>query len=189
MNANWLKATRVVLVCLAVSASEATEYRWVGGSTGQWNVSANWDPAGTPTGGDTVVFTNATTVTDDIVLGEGMLVLTNTASAVHLKGVISGAGGIDKGGGGALHLYGNNTFAGKLISTGTGKTYAGYGVTSEIDHGSSEIIVYHPHAFGNAGSLPVRRSTVRRRRLTAIRFRLANTTRRANPSPLSVTAS
>ncbi|MCL2876878.1 MAG: hypothetical protein FWF12_11495, partial [Betaproteobacteria bacterium] len=56
------------LICAALaaaaSASFAVDYTWQGGSSGDWNVSANWLPStGTPsTASDTATFNAAATV-------------------------------------------------------------------------------------------------------------------------------
>ena len=49
-----------VLTAMATSAADLT---WVGGSEGDWNTAANWDPQQVPTNKDTVFFDSAQSIT------------------------------------------------------------------------------------------------------------------------------
>lgn len=103
------------------------------------------------------------TVNNGLTISAAQTIVSNQAAAVHLKGVVAGAGGILKGGAGRLHLYAYNTFEGGLESKGTrlqpngnnmresgytssdGSTYIAY-TNGEGD--SSGVVIYHAHALG-----------------------------------------
>lgn len=58
-------------VSLSVGAKTVT---WIGGATGGWTTASKWDTGTVPTTGDTVVFTNAVTLTDKVNLGAGLTI-------------------------------------------------------------------------------------------------------------------
>lgn len=144
---------------MAFSAG-AGSFTWIGGASGNWNASANWSPAGVPTGGDSVDFVNTVDILDDVAIGAGTLSITNSSmdcKAIHFRGVISGPGAIDKRGAAALHLHSANTFAGGLQADGTGYTTEGGYIysdqvsdakTSKVYGWSGEVVIYNGEALG-----------------------------------------
>ena len=100
------------------------------------------------------------TVNNGLTISAAQTIVSNQAAAVHLKGVVAGAGGILKGGAGRLHLYSANTFEGGLVATGTKKTPKGNDVGSSgyvsggafvwnSDVGdSSGVVIYDVQALG-----------------------------------------
>ena len=114
-------------VCgMAFALSAGTTYTWKGATSGNavWNNTANWDPAGIPNTGDTAKFSGSmnVTLTDDIVLNSGTLIIQTTTAGgtlVHFTGVISGSGGIKKTGDGNIYLDNTaNTYTGQTIIAG-----------------------------------------------------------------------
>ncbi|MCL4207851.1 MAG: autotransporter-associated beta strand repeat-containing protein, partial [Pirellulaceae bacterium] len=69
---------------------------WIGGSSGNWNVAANWSPANVPDGdvpGETAVFNTASTVTLDVDLAAAanpIAVQFDTGSAVTIPATTNG---------------------------------------------------------------------------------------------------
>jgi hypothetical protein len=115
-----------VVLALAVACAHfafAETYTWSGGGeSGKWSDPANWQGGGYPGSGDVAIFGCDAEITEGIAIAAGTLTITNSAgTALHLKGVISGEGGIFKGGDGSLHLHAENTFKGGFISCGTGE--------------------------------------------------------------------
>ena len=109
---------RVVLaltVCCAHFAFGGV-FTWSGGGeAGNWSDSDNWqsEAGGCPGAGDTALFNSTVEITSALEIAAGTLTVTNNAGTeLHFKGVISGEGGIFKGGGGSLHLHNTNTFRG-----------------------------------------------------------------------------
>ena len=144
-----------MLVAGAVFTARAVVYTWTGGGTsGQWSDANNWSPddpnaSGAPNAGDIAEFSSDAMITEDISIGDGMLVISNAANtAVHLNCVVSGQGGIQKGGAGSLHLYKDNTFTGKFISTGT--------IDAKYSGGSREhtscVMIYSGGALGQTAA-------------------------------------
>ena len=133
-----------VAVAMASAVAFAETYTWNGGASGSWTTEANWSPStGCPGAGDVAIFEGDAEITSDFEIGEGTLTITNAASTtLKLNCSISGAGGVRKGGGGALHLYKENTFQGKFESFGIGD-----GSTV-----SSPVTIFHPGAFGAQGA-------------------------------------
>ena len=97
----------------------AAEYTWTGnGAAGNWNDAANWSPStGAPNAGDTAKLTLSAdlTITSDIALSAGTLVISNNGAAVSFTGVISGAGGLELRGDKGIELKGANTFGGGVF--------------------------------------------------------------------------
>ena len=107
-----------ILASLALCCG-AAEYTWTGnGAAGNWNDAANWSPStGAPGAGDTAKLTlsSVLTITSDIALSAGTLVISNNGAAVSFTGVISGAGGLELRGDQGIELRGDNTFAGGVF--------------------------------------------------------------------------
>ena len=97
----------------------AAEYTWTGnGAAGNWNDASNWSPStGAPGAGDTAKLTlsSVLTITSDIALSAGTLVISNSGAAVSFTGVISGAGGLELRGDQSIELRGANTFGGGVF--------------------------------------------------------------------------
>ena len=138
---------RVVLALAVVCAhfAFAETYTWSGGGeAGKWSDPANWQGGGYPGSGDVAIFGCDAEITEGIAIAAGTLTITNSAgTALHLKGVISGDGGIFKGGDGSLHLHSDNTFAGGLVSCGTGAYNEDTSATF-----SSCVYIYSDNALG-----------------------------------------
>ena len=123
---------KITLVLAAICGmtlvlSAGTTYTWKGPTSGNavWNNADNWNPStGIPNAGDTAKFSGEMNVslTDNIVLNDGTLIIQTTASGktlVHLTGVISGSGGIRKTGDGNVYLDNTaNTYTGQTIIAG-----------------------------------------------------------------------
>ena len=118
-----MNAKMVTCVCALIAGGVyAVDYEWIGGaSSGEnWTESSNWRPStGYPGAGDTAYFPVSVTIDDDFQIADGVLCITNSpGSALELKGVISGSGGILKKGGGAIAFWGSNTFSGGFSAGG-----------------------------------------------------------------------
>ena len=150
---------KLIVACAAVAlgaSAFAMNYTWKGGASGLWNTQTNWEPNGTPGAGDVAVFTAEAEITDNITIGAGTLIITNNVADLHLKGVISGDGGLSVGGAGELYLYQENPFKGDFISEGTGiaadgvplfnKTKAGY--RTGVSAVSGGVTIYNVKALG-----------------------------------------
>ncbi len=75
------------VLCVTVSEATAGSYIWQGGA-GDWNIAANWDPAGVPSHNDRATVTAAATLTLDSSASVGTLDV-QTANAVSLTGEAS----------------------------------------------------------------------------------------------------
>lgn len=118
-----MNAKMVTCVCALIAGGVyAVDYEWIGGASsgGNWTESSNWRPStGYPGAGDTAYFPVSVTIDDDFQIADGVLCITNApGTALELKGVISGSGGILKKGGGAIAFWGSNTFAGGFSAGG-----------------------------------------------------------------------
>ena len=69
----------ICLVLLSTNVSAQTK-TWIGGASGTWSIPANWSPAGTPAGADTVIFNSSAVVSLDINLTLGSLRVINNSS-------------------------------------------------------------------------------------------------------------
>ena len=130
------KKTMAMAVALCALCAGATEYTWTGnGAAGNWNDAANWSPStGAPNAGDTAKLTLSAdlTITSDIALSAGTLVINHTGAQLIFQGVVSGAGGIELTGDNFLCLYGDNTFAGGIYRNSF----------------MSAVRLYHDHGLG-----------------------------------------
>ena len=142
-----MKKSILMMAAFACLGAWSETYTWQGGASGVWNSNANWSPSGVPNAGDVALFPVAADITDDIALGEGTLIITNDVADLHLRGVISGAGGISIGGAGETYLYSSNTFEGPFVSEGTGKTTAGL-VLNPSSPRSGGVTIYNCGALG-----------------------------------------
>ena len=117
-RAVFARQAACLLVSLALCCG-AAEYTWTGnGAAGNWNDASNWLPStGAPGAGDTAKLTlpSVLTITSDIALSAGTLVISNSGAAVSFTGVISGAGGLELRGDKGIELRGDNTFEGGVF--------------------------------------------------------------------------
>ena len=117
-RAVFARQAACLLASLALCCG-AAEYTWTGnGAAGNWNDAANWSPStGAPGAGDTAKLTlsSVLTITSDIALSAGTLVISNSGAAVSFTGVISGAGGLELRGDKGIELRGDNTFEGGVF--------------------------------------------------------------------------
>ena len=166
-----------LLLVLAVAAAHAAMARvciWRGPATaGDWTLAANWTdestgeaPAAAPNAGDIAVFAADAEITSPFEIAEGRLVVSNFLNnAVHFKGTISGAGGLDKIGPGAIHLHVANTFVGEFTSTGIADAKWGGGDKRL----TGEVVIYDPDAFGQtAGKMDADYASGHGARLTVV---------------------
>ncbi|MGN0846799.1 MAG: autotransporter-associated beta strand repeat-containing protein, partial [Kiritimatiellia bacterium] len=118
MNVKFL-AGSIVLAFTALLGAEAATCVWKGaGDATKWTDAANWE-GGVPTGGDTARFSEKADISEDFAIGAGTLTIEVTGKDVYLRGVISGAGGVKKTGGGKLHLVNEaNTYTGSTEISG-----------------------------------------------------------------------
>jgi len=125
-----------VALCAALGASAATR-TWTGGGDGaSWSDAANWGGVA-PADGDTAMFNVADTLTFAAGAELPRNVTLHVASGtVYFSGVVSGAGGLTKTGGGTLYLMNAaNTFAGPVaLSAGAlyFRTIANVGEVSSL---------------------------------------------------------
>ena len=127
----------------AVLLSRAENYTWSAGETtsGNWNLSENWEPEGVPGGGDTATISVPVTFTSGIVISSGELVIANSA-AVTVSGVISGAGSLRNNSTAILTLSGDNAFTGGMYINGNVclKSATALGVLSKpVDYATGNI--------------------------------------------------
>jgi len=87
-----MKILTSVLTMLAAGIAGATSYSWVGGTSGAWSESNNWNPSGIPGENDTLVFDSTDEIT--VLLGETQSManfsVTNTP-CLTFKGLASGS--------------------------------------------------------------------------------------------------
>ena len=57
------KQALTILAMAVVVGASAANLTWVGGSEGDWNTAANWDPQQVPTNNDTVFFDSTQSIT------------------------------------------------------------------------------------------------------------------------------
>ena len=112
------KAMTLVLAALAASATSAATCTWIGGTgTKVWGTTSNWQNGAVPGDGDTAQFNHTSgTVTFSAAVTLPANIVFNIAKGgtVKFSGVVSGAGGVTRSGGG-----------GDLQFTNTGNTYDG----------------------------------------------------------------
>ena len=111
----WLLAFVAVATCATLSAATCT---WIGGTgTKVWGTTSNWQNGAVPGDGDTAQFNHTSgTVTFSAAVTLPANIVFNIAKGgtVKFSGVVSGAGGVTRSGGG-----------GDLQFTNTGNTYDG----------------------------------------------------------------
>lgn len=76
MRYAWIHRAVFALAILTGSLQAATTYRWTGSSGANWFNTGNWDPAGQPGNGDTVIVTNM----------PGTILLTNLTASLARYG-------------------------------------------------------------------------------------------------------
>ena len=112
------KAMALFLAALAAGSLSATTRTWIGGTgTKVWGTASNWQNGAVPGDGDTAQFNHTSgTVTFSAAVTLPANIVFNIAKGgtVKFTGVVSGAGGVTRSGGG-----------GDLQFTNTGNTYDG----------------------------------------------------------------
>ena len=110
------KAWLLVFVAVAATATlPAATCTWIGGTGTQvWGTASNWQNGAVPQAGDTALFTKSVNFTAAVTLPGNLTFNLNSGVTVKFTGVVSGAGGVTRSGGG-----------GDLQFTNTGNTYDG----------------------------------------------------------------
>ena len=106
----------LALVAAVASATlPAATCTWIGGTgTRVWGTASNWQNGAVPQAGDTALFTKSVNFTAAVTLPGNLTFNLNSGVTVKFTGVVSGAGGVTRSGGG-----------GDLQFTNTGNTYDG----------------------------------------------------------------
>ncbi|TVQ14524.1 MAG: hypothetical protein EA364_04290, partial [Balneolaceae bacterium] len=98
-----------------------TTHNWVGGSSGDWSVASNWNPAGIPGSGDTAIIASGGVVISNDVIVSGMSLsgnltinstLTIQSTFIWSSGTLTGSGTLEL----PVQTVSNFTTSGKTIS-------------------------------------------------------------------------
>ena len=109
------KAMVLFLAAAAGATLPAATCTWIGGTGTQvWGTASNWQNGAVPQAGDTALFTKSVNFTAAVTLPGNLTFNLNSGVTVKFTGVVSGAGGVTRSGGG-----------GDLQFTNTGNTYDG----------------------------------------------------------------
>ena len=151
-----MKKLAILLGLIGPFVGWAGDYQWKGGASGQWSEPSNWNPAGTPGAGDAAIFAASVEITDGFAVGAGTLTVNVAADKeLSLKGVVSGAGALAKTGGGAISLYGDNTFAGGFSAgdaAGAKVTISYHGSSYAANSSGGLVGIWHSNALGSGAA-------------------------------------
>jgi len=112
--------------CLAGTAMAAT-CTWIGGTgTQTWGTASNWQNGAVPQAGDTATFTKSVNFTAAVTLPSNIVFNLNKGVTVKFTGVVSGAGGVTRSGGGGDLQFTNtaNTYDGPTTVSSTSMRFA-----------------------------------------------------------------
>ena len=121
------KAMVLFLAAAAGATLPAATCTWIGGTGTQvWGTASNWQNGAVPQAGDTALFTKSVNFTAAVTLPGNLTFNLNSGVTVKFTGVVSGAGGVTRSGGGGDLQFTNtgNTFDGPTTVSSTSMRFA-----------------------------------------------------------------
>ncbi|MES2648456.1 MAG: T9SS type A sorting domain-containing protein [Bacteroidota bacterium] len=126
-----------------------TTYTWIAGANGLWTTPGNWNPAGTPTSGDAVIFNHiGTRVISNVPTGITLTSLKTTSGITQLKTLLGGAVILDGGSnpvltvtaGTSLVLDGDNTINILIAGSRTGLVSGNIRVEGDVGNSAAHTL-------------------------------------------------